>query len=139
MVVTMTSAETPVKSQYSVRSLVTKWGGPHFWNGKTTCRDHQRLGVVFSGIGPHHELSRAADLPDNRIGNDYDARGRAFGFEHVDNILSGAVAEELSQRLFVVGNAIILNQCNEVRGRVTGKRGFGKMQIGGEKIFRPAI
>ena len=68
-----------------------------------------------------------------------DAGGAAFCFEHVENVARGAIAEELSQSFFVIGNAVFLDQRDEICGSVAGQRGLGKMRIGREEIFGLAV
>ena len=44
------------------------------------------------------------------------------------------VAEKLTQRFFVVGDAMLLDQGDEVGWGVARQRGFGKVRIGGDEI-----
>ncbi len=65
--------------------------------------------------------------------------GAALFFQHGDNLLRGAVTEKLSQSFFVICDSVFFHQGNEVSGRVAGQRRFGKVRVGGEKIFRTAM
>src|SRR5713226_6478858 len=49
------------------------------------------------------------------------------------------VAEELPERFFVIGNAMLFDQRDEIRGRVAGQRGFREVFVGGNEIFRLAM
>jgi hypothetical protein len=44
----------------------------------------------------------------------------ALGFQHVGDVLRGAVAEELAKRFLVVGDAMFFYQRDEVGWSVTG-------------------
>lgn len=50
--------------------------------------------------------------------------------QHGGNLFGGAVAKELSQRLFVVGDTRLLDQCDEIRRSIARQRRSGKMRIG---------
>jgi len=45
----------------------------------------------------------------------------------------------LAERLFVVGDAMLFDEGEEVRGGVAGQGGFGKVGIRGEEILRLAM
>jgi hypothetical protein len=45
----------------------------------------------------------------------------------------------LPERFFVVRNAMLFNQRDEIRGRVPGQRGFREVLIRGDEIFRLAM
>jgi hypothetical protein len=49
-------------------------------------------------------------------------------------LLRRTIAEKLTQRLFVICNAVLLNETDEIRGRVAREGRFCEMGIGGEKI-----
>src|SRR5215467_3673170 len=53
--------------------------------------------------------------------------------------MRGAVAKKLAQSFFVVRNAMLFHQRNEVRRRVSCERRFGKVRIGRDKVFRLAV
>ncbi len=65
--------------------------------------------------------------------------GAAFGFEHVGDVAGGTVAEELTEGFFVVGDAMLFDEGDEIRGGVAGQGGFGEVGIGGEEILRLAM
>ena len=44
--------------------------------------------------------------------------------QHVDNLLRAPVAEELSERLLVIGDAVALDERDEIRRRIARQRGL---------------
>jgi hypothetical protein len=71
-------------------------------------------------------------LPDYRA---------AFACSHFryPHRLCGAVTEKLSESFFVVSNAVLFDQCDEVGRCVSRERGFGEVRIVGNKVFRLAV
>ena len=67
---------------------------------------------------------------------DADVGGGAFGEEQVEDVVGGAVAEELAEGLFVPGDAVFGDEREEVLRGVAGERGVGKVRVGGEEVFR---
>ena len=63
----------------------------------------------------------------------------AFGFQHPQNVFRRPVAEKLSRRLLVIGDAMLFDQSDEVRRRIPGQRRFYEVWIRGEEIFRLAV
>ena len=61
-----------------------------------------------------------------------DARAAALLHQHVDDLPRRAIAEQLSQRLFVPGDAMPLDQREEILRRIAPQRGLGEMRVGGE-------
>jgi hypothetical protein len=82
------------------------------------------------------ELCRAPYLPDSATENYFYSGGAAFGFEHFQDVLRGAVAEELAQRFLVIGNAMFLDQGDEIRRRESGQCGFREVRICRNEMFR---
>jgi hypothetical protein len=66
---------------------------------------------------------------------DLDLGSTAFGFEEIGDVRCGIVAEELAQAFFVVGNAMLFYEGEEIRGGESGQGGFGEMGIRREEIF----
>ena len=69
---------------------------------------------------------------------------RAFGLgalaqEQVEDVLGGAVAEELAEVLLVPGDVVGFNQGEEVLRGVAGERGAGEVGVGGEEVFRAGV
>ncbi len=64
---------------------------------------------------------------------------RTFAHQQVDNLLRRSVAEKLAQRLFVIRDAVPLDEPDEIRGRVARQRRFREVGIGREEIVRPRM
>ena len=64
---------------------------------------------------------------------------RTFLFEHSQNVLRGAITEQLSQGLFVIRNVMLLHQRDKIGRRIAGQRGFCKVRICRNKVFRRAM
>ena len=75
------------------------------------------------------------NIPDRRIDDDTHSRFTAFGLQQRGDIFRGAIAKKLAKRLFVIGNAMLLNQRYEVGRGVSGEGGLAEMRIGGDKVF----
>jgi hypothetical protein len=74
--------------------------------------------IVGLGVGVWR---RAGDGPDLAGGLDADVGVAALAEEHVYDLAGGAVAEELAELLFVVGDAVGFDEVDEVLGGVAGK------------------
>ena len=68
-----------------------------------------------------------------------DTARRAFGEQHRDDRARRAVAEQLSERLLVIGDAMALDQRDEVVLRVAVERRLVEMRIGGDETLRRAM
>ncbi len=82
---------------------------------------------------------RACDGVDGGAGEDADACVFALAFEHGDDVLRGAVAEELAEGLLVVRDAVLLDQGDDVGGREAGEGGFGEVRVRGEEVFGAGV
>lgn len=112
----------------------------HFRNGQAAGGHNQRWRGERSGIGQKNKLARrtaaaagpilAPHLPNVCPETDSDIRGGTLARQHGGNLFGGAVAKELSQRLFVVGETRLLDQCDEIRRSIARQRRSGKMRIG---------
>ena len=67
-----------------------------------------------------------------------DADGGAFGQQHGHDLPRRAVAEELAQRLLVPGDAVLLDQGDEVVLGVARQRRLAEMRIGRQERLGPA-
>jgi hypothetical protein len=76
---------------------------------------------------------------DSAAEKDLHSGAAAFRFEHICNVFRGAIAEELPERFLVVGDAMLLNECDEICGRVAGQGGFREVFVCGDKVFGPAM
>jgi len=95
--------------------------------------------MKFAGLCAGDESVRAADFVNFAVQNDLYSRVLALGFEHLHDILRGAVAEKLAERLLVIRDAVLFNQRDEVRRRVPGQGGFREVGVGGIEVFRTAV
>ena len=70
-----------------------------------------------------------------------DMRGgsAALGGQHLRDVACRAVAEQLAQRLLVIGNAVLLHQADEVRRGIARQRRLGEVRVGGEEVLRPCV
>jgi hypothetical protein len=59
--------------------------------------------------------------------------------QHREDIAGSVIAEELAELLFVVGDAVLLNQGDKVGRGITGESRFGKVGVGGEKVLGPGV
>ena len=73
------------------------------------------------------------------VGENSNAGMAALNFEHVHDVLRGAVTEKLAQSFFVVGNAMLFHQHDEIRRGERGQGRFGEVRIGGNEVFRLAV
>src|SRR5579863_2406996 len=110
-----------------------------FGDGKTAGGDHQGGSVKFGGVRAHHELGGPANVADLGLEEDLNSRRATFGFEHVQDVLRRAVAEKLAKSFFVIWDAVLFHQGDEIRRCVAGQRRFRKMGIGGDEVFGLAI
>src|SRR6202022_2264794 len=88
---------------------------PHLRNGRTAGGDHQRAAAKLTLVGDDDKAIPA--LRDRRNAHAQTQLGvglAALFQQHVDDLLRRAVAEQLPARLLVPGNAISLDQRDEV-------------------------
>src|SRR5438552_13570586 len=64
---------------------------------------------------------------------------RAFRLEHRDDVERGAVAEELAELLLVVGDAVTLDETDELRRRVACERRAAEIRVLRQKVRRPRV
>src|SRR5258706_14299228 len=108
---------------------------PDLGYGEAAGRDDERgsldrrtrgLEVKRAAFAPY--ASHFARLPP------FDTSLCAFGAQHVDDLLRPPVAEELAEGLLVPGNAVGLDERDEIARRVTRERRAAEVGIGREKI-----
>src|SRR5258708_3850864 len=86
-----------------------------------------------------YELRSALHFADVALQKRLHSRGAALRFQQVDDVLSGAVAKELSERLFVIGNAMLFDERDEIRRRVACQRRLGEVFVPGDEMFGLAM
>jgi len=84
------------------------------------------------GCGCFSPTADGGDL-DAAAGVDLGLAG--FFFEHGNDLLRGAVAEELAEGFFVVLDAMLFDEGDEVLGREAGERGLGEVRVCAEEVF----
>ena len=70
-----------------------------------------------------------------RIQEDAHAGGAAFLFQHSQDVAGGTIAEQLSERLFVIRNAMLLDERDEIRGGIASQQGLREMRVPGKIIL----
>ena len=68
-----------------------------------------------------------------------DVAHTAFGGKHFHDLARAAVAEKLAESLFVVGDAVPLDERDEIRRLVTRQRRSAKSRLPGKVILRPGV
>ncbi len=68
-----------------------------------------------------------------------DANGGAFGQQHGHDLARRAVAKQLPQCLLVPGDAVLLDQGDEIMLGVAAERRLAEMRIGRDEALRPAV
>ncbi len=86
-----------------------------------------------------YELRSALHFTDLALQEYLHSRGAALRFQQVDDVLGGAVAEDLPEGLFVIRNVMLFDERDEIRRRVACQRGFGEVFVPGDEIFGLAI
>ena len=95
--------------------------------------------MIFGGIATDDELCGSRDFGDFSVQSNSYVGAAAFGLEHVGDVGGGTVAEKLAERFFVIPDAVLFHQGDEIGRRVAGQSGFGEVGIGGEEILRLAM
>ena len=89
----------------------------------------------FGGVGADDKLGGVADFLDFGVENNLDTGVAALGFEQAGDVLRRTVAEKLPKRFFVIRDAMLLDEGDEVAGSVAGERRFREMLVGAEEVF----
>jgi hypothetical protein len=121
------------------REIVAESRGADFGDGEPSGGDDQCWGVEFGRFRTNDELRGSLHLMDSAIEEDLHAGGSAFRLEHPGDILRGTIAEELAQRFFVVRDAMLLDESDEIRGSVTRQGGLREVLVRGDEVLRLAM
>ena len=119
--------------------VISQRSRSQFWNRKSAGRHHQDRRMELAGLRADDKLVCASNVMNVAVQNDLYPRSAAFDFEHFHDVASGTVAEELAERFLVIWDVMLLDQRDEVRGRVPGQRRFREVRICGKEILRLAI
>ena len=122
------------------------------WNDQRSARVSERCGKEhrvelcgtadgdWAGAGPDLETAAGLGYGEDACGElNVGVGGGALGEEHVEDVVGGAVAEELAEGFFVPGDAVFFDEGEEVLRGEAGERGFGKVRVGGEEVFRAGV
>jgi hypothetical protein len=115
--------------------VVSLRGGTDFGNGEAARSDDQDWGAKLGGIGADDELGSMLDFLDFGVQEDLDASVAALDFEHIGDVLRGAIAEKLAERFLVVRDAVFFDQRDEVGRGVTGERGFREVFVSADEVL----
>ncbi len=119
--------------------LVAQAGSTHFGDGETSGGDDEGGRVDETARGFDTEAGVLGDGVDGGVELNLDASLGALLLEQVDDVLGGAIAEELTESFFVVTDAVFFNERDEVCGGVASECGLGEVRIFGEEVFRTAV
>ncbi len=100
--------------------------------GEATGRHDQRGGDKRTRIGPHLEAVLLHGPPDGAPGLDRDPAGPALGRQQLDDPLRPIVAEQPAGLLCVVGDAVLSDQLDEVRGGEPAERRPAEVRVVGQ-------
>src|SRR3546814_8090732 len=84
-------------------------------------------------------LAALLDLRDRRLRHQGESGGRAVGEQQVDDLLRGAVAEELAERLLVPGDAGRVDPRDEILLGVALQRRDTEARVLRQKVRRRAV
>jgi hypothetical protein len=119
--------------------VVAEGGGAHFGDGEPASGDDQDRSAKLGGFGAKDEFRGTLNFGDTGVNEDLDPGSAALGFEEVDDVRGGIVAEKLAVRFFVVGDAMLFEESDEIRGSEPGESRFGEVRIRREKIFGSGV
>ena len=111
-------------------NLIAERGGAQPRHRQAAAGDHQAIRTDGFTV----QLQRIAlvvtrDLQHFRAQAHDDAALLALGHQHIDNLLRGVVAEQLSQRLFMPRDAVLTHQVDKIPLGVARQRRFTKMTV----------
>lgn len=115
--------------------VVAEGSGAHLGDGEASCGNNENRRTELRGIGAEKKFGGVADFGDARVEKNLNAGDLAFGCEQVGDIGGGAIAEELAERFFVVGNVVLFDEREKIAGRVASQGGLGEMGVRGKEVF----
>ena len=116
--------------------VVAEGGGAHFGYGEASGGDDDGSGLDGAGGGVDLEVGCAAGYGVDAGGElDSDVGFGALAGEEVDDVAGGAVAEELAESFLVVGDAVALDEVEEVVGGVAGEGGAGEVGVVRQEVL----
>jgi hypothetical protein len=115
--------------------VVAERGGAHFGDGEAAGSNDENGRAKFFGAGAEDKFGGALNFRNAGVDEDLDLGGAAFGFEKIGDFGGRVVAEKLAERFFVKGDAMLLDESEEIGGSEAGESGFRKAGIFGEEIL----
>src|SRR5262249_54448970 len=109
------------------RDFVAQWCRAHFWNRESACCNHERRRTKFFSVCPDHEFSSFRNFSSLLVQKSLHAGRTALRLEHLRDVARGVVTEKLAQCFFVIGNLVLLDECDEVLRQVASQSRFRKM------------
>ena len=103
--------------------------------GQAAGRHDQRGGGIRGRIRLHDEGVVFLDAPDGAPGLEGDAAGPALGEQQVDDAPGPVVAEQLAGGFLVVGDAVLLDQLDEIERGEPAERGGAEVRVVGHVIL----
>ena len=122
----------------ALRQVMREAGRAHLRDGQPAGRQHQRFRGEGAAVRGDPKAVAAGDLGDAMVAAQIDAGRLAFRHQHGHDLPRRAVAEQLPQRLFVEGDAMLLHQRDKVMLGVARQRRAREMRIGREEALRRA-
>ena len=120
--------------------VVAEGGCTHLGDGEASRCDYEGGGGDGAGVCFDAETAVGVRDGENAGGElDADIRFGALAQEHVEDVVGGTVAEELAEGFFVIRDAVLFNQGDEVLRGEAGERGLGEVGVGGEEVFRLGV
>ena len=120
----------------SLRDPIAEVARTELRNREAARRDDERVRFEASEIRLDREAPVVRDLADRAADENLDAGRTTLREEQLDHLARAPVAEELAERLFVPGDAVAVDERDEVVGPVARERRARKIGIRGKKVLR---
>ena len=123
------------------RKVICEGRSAELGDGEAAGGDNERGGGKFRCGAAYAKTSGgiALDLNVARVQDDFHAGVLALGKEHVEDGAGGVVAKELAKSFLVPGNAVAIDQLEEMSGLIERERGLDEVRISGEKAVGTAV
>src|SRR5512146_1682810 len=122
-----------------LRDLVAEWRRADLGDGYSAAGDDQRMGAVSSARRRHKKRIAALYLFHVAWHAPAHACPIAFGLEHGDDGFRSVVTEQLSERFFLIADAMFVQHGNEVLRREARQRRTAEVRILRQIIFRLGV
>ena len=118
--------------------IMGKAGGAHLGDRQAAGRHDNGLGSEIVAVGLDAESVATVDRGDPAAEPQINPGGLAFGQQHGDDLVRRTVAEQLPEGLLVIGDAVFLDQGDEILRGIAGQRRAAEMGIARQEAFRRA-